>query len=370
MDNMTETYQYYPEYKAGVLILKTVPPILIIFGTVGNCLSLVVLTRRSIRKSTTSLFLICLTISDLVVLYTGLLRHWLINLLQFDIRRTGEAVCKLHMWIVYSSLDFSAWMFILLTLERIHAVWSPMQFSSKTNWNRRNASIVIILLSVFSLGLNSHMLYGIGNKGKRKCVSLYHQYSLFFRNIWTWIDLCVYCLIPLAVIAVGNSLILFKIYHNSRELMRRQSSISAMSRSSQHNRRHHQASMTVVLITMNTAFLITTLPISVYDIGYTHWSMTTNQRSIAQLELWWAIVNMLMYSNNALNFLFFLSGSHFRKEFKSIFRRKRLKLIQRRSYCPELSSDRPSVHSAELCVGKCTSPTRENDALLTPDCQQ
>ena len=172
MNNLTETYQYYSEYKVGLSIWKTVPPFLIAFGTVGNCLSLIVLTRRSIRKSTTALFLTCLTISDLLVLFTGLLRHWLINLLEFDIRRVSEVVCKLHMWLVYSSLDFSAWMFILLTLERIHAVWSPMQFSSRTNWNRRNAAIVIILMSAFSLGLNSHILYGIGDKGKRKCVSV------------------------------------------------------------------------------------------------------------------------------------------------------------------------------------------------------
>ena len=149
-------------------------------------------------------------------------------------------------------------------------------------------------------------------------------------------------------------------------MKRRQSTLSAMGRSSQQNRRHHQTSMTVVLITMNTTFLITTLPISVYEIGYTNWSLTTNQRNIAQLELWWAIVNMLMYSNNALNFLLFLSGSHFRKEFRSIFCQNKLKLMPRRGYCPEITN-RSSVPSVEICVANTTNQTREDDALLAPD---
>ena len=168
MDNATETYQHYSEYRAGLLIWKSVPPFLIAFGTVGNCLSVIVLTRRSIRKSTTALFLTCLTVADLLVLYTGILRQWLINLLEFDIRHVSEIMCKFHTWIVYSSLDFSVWMLIALTLKRIIAVWSQMQYSSRTICNRRNATVLIILVLAFLLELNSHIIYGVGNKVKRK----------------------------------------------------------------------------------------------------------------------------------------------------------------------------------------------------------
>ena len=362
MDNATETYRRYSEYKAGLLIWKSVPPFLIAFGTAGNCLSIIVLTRRSVRKSTTALFLTCLTVADLLVIYTGLLRQWLINLLEFDIRHVSEVICKFHTWLVYTSLDFSAWMFVALTLERIIAVWSPMQYSSRTTCNRRNATVLIILVLAFLLGLNSHIIYGVGNKGKRKCVSVDKRYSLFFNTVWTWIDLCVYCLIPLAVIAVGNTLILLKVYRNRRDLDRRQSSISVLSRNSQHLSRHHQSSMTVVLITMNTVFLITTLPISIYNIGYTNWSLTTNQRSIAKLELWWAVANMLMYSNNALNCLLFLSGSHFRREFKSIFCQRRLKRITKRS--SQISAQQSTLTTSGATAT--THPEREYDALLIP----
>ena len=82
MSNQTgsEYYEQLGLYKAGVLIWKVVPPILILLGTIGNSLSILVLTRRSIRVSTTALFLTVLACVDLLVLYSGLLRQWLIYL--------------------------------------------------------------------------------------------------------------------------------------------------------------------------------------------------------------------------------------------------------------------------------------------------
>ncbi len=53
-------------------------PVLIIIGTVGNLLSAVVMLRQNLRKCTTSLYLLVLAVVDTLVLYTGLLRHWIL----------------------------------------------------------------------------------------------------------------------------------------------------------------------------------------------------------------------------------------------------------------------------------------------------
>ena len=315
MSNDTNVeYQSCSEYKAGIIIWKTVPPVLITFGTCGNILSIVVLTRKSIRKSTTAMFLIFLTFSDLCVLYTGLLRQWLIYLIDFDIRHFSEAFCKIHIWLVYSSLDFSAWILISVTLERIIAVWCPYSYNSKCS--RRTAISCIMTILLLVLGLNSHLLYGMVDKDsgitEQACSSIDENYSNFFRSAWSWIDLCMFSLIPFVVIVFGNSLILLKLFQRSR-------TSNQPNRNRRHHYDHHQSSMTTMLCTLNTVFLITTLPISIYNIGYTYWYSTQDQRTIAYLELWWSVVNMLMYTNNALNFLLYsLSGSRFRKELKRL----------------------------------------------------
>ena len=127
----------------------------------------------------------------------------------------------------------------------------------------------------------------------------------------------MFCLIPFAVIVFGNSIILFKLFQRSRT-----SNKQDRNREHHHGHHHHHnhySSMTAMLCTLNTVFFITTLPISIYNIGYTYWYSTLDQHTIAKLELWWSVVNMLMYTNNALNFLLYsLSGSRFRKELKRV----------------------------------------------------
>ena len=69
---------------------------------------------------------------------------------------------------------------------------------------------------VLILGLNAHALYGmVGNVSdtddEDKCMSTDTNYSVFLRLVWSWIDLCAFCLILSAIIIIGNSHFIFKI---------------------------------------------------------------------------------------------------------------------------------------------------------------
>ena len=318
-----DSFLTFGEYQASVLIWKVVPPILISFGTVGNILSIVVLTRTSIRTSTTALYLTFLAFSDLLVLYTGLLRQWLKFLFTNDVRHVSEAACKIHIWLVYSSLDFSAWILIAVTLERVISTWCP--HSAKTKCSRKYATILLVAILFLCLGLNSHLLFGMVDKvsedGKsiKKCSTVDENYSAFFNLTWPWIDLCVFCLIPFSVIVVGNACILFKVIQSRKKARPRvQPSVRSLHNNNQSH--HNHSSMTAMLFTLNIVFLFTTSPISIYNVGYPIWLEGASQETKASLEFWWAVVNMLMYTNNSLNFLLYcLSGSRFRQEVKILF---------------------------------------------------
>ena len=322
-----DDYTTYPEYQAGILIWKVVPPILILLGTIGNILSIVVLTRKSIKASTTALYLTFLAASDLCVLYTGLLRQWIIHLFEYDVRHLGEAVCKIHLWLVYTSLDFSAWILIAVTLERVISAWCP--YSAKTKCSRKYATALLIAILLFLFALNSHMLYGMVNKGSvdehdtgtQKCSEIDENYGDFFNLVWPWIDLCVFCLIPFTVIVVGNCCILFRVIKSQRKTKARiVPSVNTNQRSTPQRGGGKHSSMTAMLFTLNMVFLFTTSPVSIYNIGYTHWVESGTNQDYATLDLWWAIVNMLQYTNNSINFLLYcLSGTRFRQEVKRIF---------------------------------------------------
>ncbi|KAH3709261.1 thyrotropin-releasing hormone receptor-like [Dreissena polymorpha] len=326
MSNQTES-DYYKQltiYKAGVLIWKVVPPVFILLGTIGNCLSILVLTRRSIRVSTTALFLTVLACSDLLVLYSGLLRQWLIYLYNTDVRHISEAGCKIHTWLVYSSLDFSAWIIIILTLERVISSWLPHR--AKTMCTNKTAVFILIAVCVFILVKNSHFLYGLvfeianekTNQVEQKCVAIDQNYSHFEYEVQPWIDMCVYCIVPFAIILIGNVSILFKVLQSQKKTKSTVApSQSSRSRGQQQGIRHaKQSSTTAILFTLSIVFLVTTSPVSIYLIVETYWIQDADDAKLAKLDFWWAVVNMLMYSKNSVNFLLYcLSGTKFKKEF-------------------------------------------------------
>jgi hypothetical protein len=47
----------------------------------------------NIKKSVCSISLVVLAVSDLIVLYTGLLRQWIYMVFDVDIRKLGPAIC-------------------------------------------------------------------------------------------------------------------------------------------------------------------------------------------------------------------------------------------------------------------------------------
>jgi hypothetical protein len=90
------------QYKDGVAILTYAPPFLLVFATIGNMMSVVVLRSPVFRKSSTSFILSALAVVDAVIVNTGLLRQWLDVAFNIDVRNLSSFGCKFHIFIVYS----------------------------------------------------------------------------------------------------------------------------------------------------------------------------------------------------------------------------------------------------------------------------
>ena len=310
-------YEFYPEHQVGQYLLKIILPLQLLLGTAGNCLSILVLTRQKIRKSTTAIYLVVLAISDLFVLYTGLLRRWISVVFDLDIRHLHPVVCKIHAWLVYSSLDYSAWILIAVTFERVVLVWFP--HSAKRRCSRRSAFVVLLAIAAFLLLFNVHFLFSTGHVYEtidnvttmEKCHFIDHSYFYFFHNIWPWLDLSAFCIIPFSCLLAGNLLIVFK-------FLRKRQKIGPSLRIKRTDQKRF-SSMTRMLFTINTAFLICTMPVSIFLVGYKDWERGGDHAK-AISSLFWSLCNILMYVNNTFNFLFYcMSGRKFRDEVKVMF---------------------------------------------------
>lgn len=139
-------------------IQKTLPVGILIFGTVGNILSLIVLTRPRTRRFSTAVFLITLTVVDLIAMWSGLLRIILTGYLQIDVRNSSSVTCKIHVFFVYASTHISSWLLVGVTVERVVCVWMPVKMHLERN-NKKALFFTFAIIFAF-VSLDLHLLVG------------------------------------------------------------------------------------------------------------------------------------------------------------------------------------------------------------------
>ncbi|XP_025077658.1 FMRFamide receptor-like [Pomacea canaliculata] len=335
-------------------LLSVFPPVLLAVGTCGNALSIAVLSGSSMRRSNAALYLIVLAVVDTMVLYTGLLRLWLLHLTDVDIREFSTFMCKFHTWIVYVTLDASVWILVAFTFERLISVCLPHDV--KRHCNEQTSCVVLSVIAVVLMAINSHFIYGLGIEYTNTnvivhnaldhnsqvitvphCTPLGKEYKEFHDMIWHWIDLCIFSLLPLSLIVVCNSVIIIKICESRRKARRIVPSVALSTHpdvQADDTTSRQVSSMTAILMTLNLVLLLTTMPISAFNIVTPYFKPVLDESSeqydpkvTAQFRLAWAIFNMLMYTNNSINFLLYcVSGTRFREELSNLFLRKRYSL--------------------------------------------
>ena len=75
---------------------------------------------------------------------------------------------QIHTWMVYFTLDMSIWILVALTFERLISVYLPHRV--KKHCTTVTALLSLSAIAVLLLCLNSHFLYGMGDK----------------QNLWVW----------------------------------------------------------------------------------------------------------------------------------------------------------------------------------------
>ena len=334
----------YPETVAKLILWQYFAPVLIVFGIFGNGLSMYVLVRRNRAHTSTSTYLTALAASDIVILSTGLLRQWIIYVFGLDIRLVHDTLCRGHMFIVSLSCQYSSWCLVIVTVERVLCVWKP--HAVKVGCTKSLAHFVVwAVLAALAL-LNSHVLFGFhltdiehNNHSSNVTTTLKTDdtvkitkectdkdvmgYAEFSHFVWPWIDACVMFVIPFFVLLWGNFIILKNIRHSRR--FRREILASRQARMTLNSGTSRSQApllpLKTMLLMLNSIFFLTVGPVTIFSIGQFYWwpNDIPEGREYEVATLIWAVINILMYLNNAVNFiLYILCGSEFRKEVRKI----------------------------------------------------
>ena len=293
-------------------VKKVCNPILFLVGTVGNLLTILVLSQKKNRHTSTAMFLLILAISDIMILFTSYVSEWTFSVWRFDFREVNGALCKSHVFLTYYSLQFSSWTLVIVTCERAISVINPTKV--RLICSRRRGMTILAIMAVFLAALNCHWLVGMVHNynpyTQRYCAGSTQAYIDFLNDVWPIIDFCITFAFPFLFIVVGNIIILTKI---SRARNRRSHMVAS-------DQKKNQSGLTITLIIVNVVFIVSMAPASIFLILYALAIETQDVEKITLAFFTFDMVNLLAGLNATLNFiLYFLSGSKFRADVRELF---------------------------------------------------
>ncbi|CAF5006656.1 unnamed protein product [Rotaria sp. Silwood1] len=251
---------------------------MVLFGVLGNGLALIVINRRSLRNTSSSVFITYLAIFDSLVLiayftYSVIWDQYLVFL-------SSCVIIYLHDFFTLTSV----WIMVIITIERYIAVHSP--FLAKrfcTIEHARYSMYTLIFLTFIFSSLSFPLVYTI-NKNKIAC-DLREQFRALFR----FVQPAMFYFIP-GLILLVNFFTIYELLIAKRQRTQilinpenATNSINAISFNKQ------QTVLTIMLVTDSLSFYLFTIPAC---INYMLWKNLSYDIDTKEYEMRYLISNL------------------------------------------------------------------------------
>ena len=289
--------------------------LILLFGTFGNVMTVIILRRLRSGWSAMNVYLTALALSDTAMLYSVALPMWSRKVLDYDIYASHVVVCKLGIWMMVTTATLSAWLLVALTAQRAASVVWPHRVN--VICTRHKSVVTIVVISTMCSLLYSHTLYGFdlvesGNGTRWMCSFGSTDYQVFFASIWVIADLFIYSVFPCVFLIASNVVLGWKVTVAMKEA---RANFSAGSECQKDSRQKKASSVTVTIIIVSVAFVVITIPAQVYNTFFYGYASSDFDYFLYDFFFVYAL------SNFGWNFyLYCLTGSKFREEFKILFR--------------------------------------------------
>lgn len=201
-------------------------------------------------------------------------------------------------------MHISSWTLVCITMERFLKTRDPFRnHCSNVSMIVKCTYLVVILLSI---GLDTPLIVTNGlvlTENGLVCNNTSEEYFIYEEKYFVFLDLIWLSFLPFIVMLIMNMFVGRTIWNSIR---RRQQFIP-----DEHNRARHGRTnkrLTRMLFWTSVYFLITTLPISIYNIVDTFLSTTStpSKQTTAGLFLSRAILYPLQFSNYSVNLYIYI----------------------------------------------------------------
>ncbi|KAL3878148.1 hypothetical protein ACJMK2_030519 [Sinanodonta woodiana] len=285
--------------KAGKWLWRIFSVVVLLFGLTGNSLTILVLRKIGVSKRPTFIFLFVLAITDSVVMVTGLSRYWILNTFELDIRKLSDFGCKLHLFVIYLSMQYSSWILVFVCIERVIKTYFPLHFIRVVTYRRVFVSLIILFFVLSGVDLHYFWTNGINNFTMGNCNSLKDEYEKFDDFVFVYIDFTFLSAAPFVLMFICNVFLVRAL----RNIQRGRASM--MHNSFFRRTKRVSDKLTKMLVVSTCYFLIATVPVSVVFIvdSYRKHSIENSDRhSNAIFDFVRTITYLIQFSNYSVNF--------------------------------------------------------------------
>ncbi|XP_025079798.1 uncharacterized protein LOC112555581 [Pomacea canaliculata] len=260
-----------------------------------------------------------LAVTDLIGIYFNLVPRCVNLGFNFDIKGVHDLICKLFLWISYSSSTMSTWLLVVMVTQRtLFVVWHH-----KTNslFLKIPNILVVVILITFSFSTNGLFLVfpsvvtlKVSNNSVITSCNFNYQdeFSIAVYKIWFGLDIITSSFLPFIILLIDNVLLIRHVRRSTREARLR---LAVGSQQQIKVREQKVMSMTVTLITTSLTFFFMTFPYYVVE----SLSMLMTDILFSDVDAFqiygfaWNICTFLWCSHHSVNFyLYCLTGSRFR----------------------------------------------------------
>ena len=299
MNNMTSQSMSLSITTFNMVLKQYLTGIILITGTVANCLVLVIMRTPAFHKLPLSVYFSALAVSDTIVLL-------LVGIRQIIQSTTGVNIYRVSIFCLFSGFFLpaasmtSSWFVVCVAVERFLVVKYPLK--AKKISTKRNAVLAVIGVSSVSALQNSPAIWMV-DYGKPRC-GLLKQFAWYDTlAVRPYIFLSTYNVVPLMIICTCYIMVVWILKKKQQQVL-------------PHSGATVQK-LTTTAIMICLFFMILTMPTTVSHI-IRH---TPNYKPTTENLMFHEVAQIFRQLNYGTNFfIYFCCNTQFKRATKKIFR--------------------------------------------------
>ena len=310
--------------------------VFVLFGLIGNTLSVLVFSSEGMRVISSNFFLLMLALSDSFYLISVFLAKLLATLrclhfvdTQADILNQSNILCKLLHFFSDLFSDYSSMLILCFTIERVIAVYLPLKFKEICTLRRAKITSLSLLFAIVILIAPYHfIMIGLHEEFAVCIVSL--EWEVEF-TVAYMVEALIFRIVPVFVIAVLNIFIIVRVTEVAQIKKRRKANQSAMNNAHQcatelqngvrkkQRREDKSMQLTVMLILVSTSYILAYLPVLIHFVLWKLMRSDVITLSESGMEIGQKYTSTLYIAGFAINFfLYTIGGKIFRDQLRDI----------------------------------------------------